>query len=341
MSVTFKELESYQDDFSFHNSPEAIARFPFPFPEDSYMYSVNIEPATPRDPGSVFEHWFDIDEHYRSEVVERARVLEMDPRRCLVMPHMQQASWDALEMLMTHLAADYPEWFRLTRNGDRWIWENHALDICQHFTFGDADTLPYEPLEYITRQIQGDVALLDQRDNDLFMDAGMVTCPADWSLAFDAGMSFKQWHSPVPMAHQMGVFDRALKYLLNIQVDSPVRRLNWTMTINPRMDSSPETFHEWGHERGLVTPENVARLVHLRVELQFMARLPRSNALFFGIRTYLISLEELVTNPVWACRLHRVLRDLPEAIADYKGLTLYRQTVVDWLSQFDPDANTR
>lgn len=338
MPVTLKPIETYRDDFSFRNSAEAIRRFPFPFPEDSYMYSVNLEPATPREPGSVFAHWFDIDEHYLSEMAERARVLEQDPRRCIVMPHMATAAWDALEMLMTHLAADYPEHFSLTRDGSHWTWENRPLQLTQSFTFGDAATLPCEPMEFITRQVQGDIALLDQRDGDLFMDAGMVTSPADWSLAFDAGMSFKQWHAPVPIAHQMGVFDRALKYLLAIPVDRPARRLNWTMTINPRLDTSPETYHEWGHERGLVTPENVAKMVHLRVELQLMPRLPRSNALLFSIRTYLISLEELVTNPAWACRLHRVLRDLPDAIADYKGLTRYRKTVVDWLAQFDPEA---
>ena len=337
MPVTFKPQESYRDDFSYRNSAEAIRRFPFPFPEDSYMYSVNIEPATPREPGSVFAHWFDIDEHYLSEMAERGIVLEKDPERCLVMPHMAPAAWDTLEMLMTHLAADYPEHFELQREGDQWRWINRPLGIEQRFTFGDPASLPCEPLEYITRQAQGDFALLDQREGNLFMDAGMVTCPADWSIKFDAGMSFTQWHAPVPMAHQLGVFERALKYLLNIQVDHPVRRLNWTMTINPRMDTSAETFHEWGHERSLVTADNVARMVHLRVELQFMPRLPRSNALLFGIRTYLISLEELASIPAWACRLHRVLRDLPDAIADYKGLTLYRQTVVDWLSQYDPE----
>lgn len=338
MPVKIKPLETYGDDYTYANSPEAIKRFPFPFPEDQYMYSVNIEPAVSRDPGSVFEHMFDVDEHYVSEMAERARVLEKDPRRCLVMPHMAQASWDLVESIMTHLAADYPEHFSLTRDGDRWTWENRPLGITQAFTFGDPSTLPFEPLEYITRQMQGDFAMLDQRDGDLFMDAGMVTCPADWSLAFDAGMSFKQWHAPVPMAPQMGVFDRALKYLLNIQVGAPVRRLNWTMTIKPRMDTSSETFHEWGHERSLITPENVAQWVHLRVELQLMARMPRSNALMFSIRTYLASLEELTTNPAWACRLHRVLRDLPAPIADYKGLTKYRQTVVDYLAQFDPEA---
>ncbi|MGE6791046.1 Protein of unknown function [Pseudomonas guineae] len=338
MSLTFKPLESYHQDFSFRNSEEAIQRFPFPFPEDHYMYSVNLEPATSRDPGSIFEHCFDIDEHYRSEMAERGRVLERDPRRCLVMPHMQTSAWDTLAILMEHLSQDYPQWFELARNGDQWQWQNHALGIEQRFTYGDADTLPCEPLEYIGRQVQGDFALLDQRDGDLFMDAGIVTCPADWSLAFDAGMSFKQWHSPVPMAHQMGVFDRALKYLVNIQVGQPVRRLNWTLTINPRLDTSPETFHEWGSDRASITPKNVGSLVHLRVELQVMVRLPRSNAMMFSIRTYLISMDELVTQPAWAQRLHRVLRDLPDAIADYKGMTLYRQTLVDWLSQFDSQA---
>ncbi|WP_248796364.1 heme-dependent oxidative N-demethylase family protein [Pseudomonas sp. MWU13-2105] len=338
MSVQFSPLQTYREPFSFRNSAKAIQRFPFPFTEDSYLYSVNIEPANSKDPGSIYEHWFDIDEHYRSEMAERARVLDQDPRRYLVLPHMQEAAWDALEMLMEKLADAYPQWFELDRDGRHWHWRNKALAIDQRFTFGDATSLPCEPLEYITRQVQGDFALLDQRDGDLFMDAGMVTSPADWSLAFDAGMSFKQWHSPVPMAHQMGIFERALKYLLNVPVGQPVRRLNWTLTINPRLDSSPETFHEWGADRGSVTAENAGRLVHLRVELQLMARLPRSNGLMFSIRTYLISLDELVSQPGWGCRLHRVLRDLPEPIADYKGMSRYRETLVKWLSRFDPDA---
>ena len=50
--------------------------------------------------------------------------------------------------------------------------------------------------------------------------------------------------------------------------------------------------------------------MHLRVELQTFFRLPRSNALVFPIRCYLISLEELVSIPKWGRRLHRVIRDL-------------------------------
>ena len=49
-------------------------------------------------------------------------------------------------------------------------------------------------MEYITRQSQGDFCILDQRDGNLWMDAGMVTTQADWSLDFDIGMNFMEWH---------------------------------------------------------------------------------------------------------------------------------------------------
>ena len=89
-----------------------------------------------------------------------------------------------------------------------------------------------------------------------------------------------------------------------------------------------------------MTPENVGEKVHLRVELQSFFRLPRSNAIVFPIRCYLISMQELVTIPKWGRRFHRVLKGLRDELADYKGLTRYRPTVVEWLSQYDDGAPT-
>lgn len=339
MNIAFKK-ETFRDDFTFRNSPAAIRRFPFPFAEDSYMYSVNIEPHVPGKKGSVFEHLIDVDEHYVSEMEDRAKVLAEDPLRCQALPHMMTAQWDLLELLMECKSKSYPEIFSLTKDGDKWHWVNKALGIDDKFTFGNASTLPYEPMEYITRQSQGDFAVLDQRENNLWMDAGMVTTQADWSLDFDIGMNFFEWHGPVPLAHQMGVFERALKFMLNLQHGQPVRRFNWTMTINPRLDTSPENYHKWGPDRTTVTPENVGEKVHLRVELQSFFRLPRSNAIVFPIRCYLISMQELVTYPKWARRFHRVLKTLHPELADYKGLSRYRDTVVKWLSQYDDGAPT-
>jgi dimethylamine monooxygenase subunit A len=339
MPIAFKPAETFRDDFTFRNSPEAIRRFPFPFAEDAYKYSVNIEPHTAGPKGTCYEFPIDIDEHYVAECRERAICLK-EPGRYLALPHMLPAQWDVLELIMTGLARDYPEHFSLRREGTRWHWVNHPLGIEDVFTFGDPVTLPYEPLEYVTRQAQGDWCVLDPRDGTLWMDAGMVTTQADWSLDFDLGMNFIEWHGPVPLAHKMGVFDRALKFLLNLQMGRPVRRLNWTMTIHPRLDTSPEQYPHWGRDRGAVTPANAGDLAHLRVELQGLWRLPRSYAIVFSIRCYLISMRELVTVPKWARRLHRVLKGLHPELVNYKGLTRYRDAVVGWLSTYEDGAPT-
>ena len=320
------------------NSPEAIRRFPFPFGGDSYTYSVNLVPAGQGGRGAFDEHLFDIDEHYATEVEERRRILAEDyGRRYLTLPHVMDAQWDFLEMGLTHLAADYPQHFTLSQDGDEWRWENRLLGITESFTFGDAATLPQEPLEWAGRQMQGDFCLLDQREGDLYLDAGLVTFPADWSLAFDLGMSFEEWHGPVPIAHERGVFTRAKKFLMNLQVDQPWQRFNWTFTVGPRLDTAPEIYHLWGRDKPTVTAENAGEKVYLRVEVQVLARLPRSHGVLFSIRTYMIRLDELATNPEWARRLRRVLASLPPEIVDYKGLTRNLELVMAWLAPYDTD----
>jgi hypothetical protein len=340
MSAAFKPDETFRDDFSFRNSAAAIRRFPLPFAADDYMYSVNLEPHLPGPRGSVTEFALDVDEHYVAECRERAIVLAAEPLRFQALPHMMSAQWDCLELIMESLARDYGQHFSLARDGNLWHWINRPLNIEHVFTFGDASTLPQPPLEYITRQVQGDWVVMDQRDGDLWTEAGMVTTPADWSLDFDIGMTFKEWHGPVPLAHEMNVFDRALKYLLNLRLGAPVRRLNWTMTVNPRLDTAPELYPFWGPDRARVNATNAGDLVHLRVELQGLWRLPRSNGIVFSIRTYLISMRELATVPKWARRVHRVVKNLHPALVDYKGLSRYRDAVVEWLAPYDDGSPT-
>jgi hypothetical protein len=107
------------------------------------MYAVNIERHVPAGPpDSVFQHAFDVDEHYVSEMKDRALVLAEDPLRCQSLPHMTLAGWDLLELIMESKARDYPEWFELHRDGDRWRWINRPLGIDDRFTFLDESTLP-------------------------------------------------------------------------------------------------------------------------------------------------------------------------------------------------------
>jgi hypothetical protein len=330
-SPVFNAPQSFRGDYSFRNSAAAIARFPFPFTSDAFMYSMNLQPHI-RTTTPVFEAAFDIDEHYLSEHAERAATLEADPSRCQLHPAMKNAAWDTLALLMERLAADYPAHFSLAKQGAAWRWENRALALTQNFTFGDCATLPCNPLEYITRQTQGDFILLGQRDDNLFLDGGMLTSPADWSLTEKFGMSFHEFHAPVPLAHGLRVFDLALKFLRRMPADKPMRRLNWGLTVNPRIDLAPETKPIWGPEKATLTPANIGHKLCLRVELQTLHRLAPSAAILFGIRTYLLRFEELATRPDWVRRLHAVLATLHPDLLRYKAIAPYHRLALDYLA---------
>lgn len=81
MSGQMHVRDSYRPPFHVENSEETILRFPFPFPEDTYMYSMNVEPHVRGGPVEAMSHTFDVDEHYIGECAEKARILEEDRSR--------------------------------------------------------------------------------------------------------------------------------------------------------------------------------------------------------------------------------------------------------------------
>jgi hypothetical protein len=60
----------------------------------------------------------------------------------------------------------------------------------------------------------------------------------------------------------------------------------------------------------------------------------------FPIRCYLIKFADIVTIPKWGRRLHRVLRDIPDDLATYKGFINNRSLLVEYLSKFDDGGET-
>jgi hypothetical protein len=317
---------------------EAVRRFPFPFSKDHYRYTTNVERAgtvvTTRV-GQWGARQVDIDDRYHAELAERTAILAQDPARYQCLPHMQTAAWDAMLTLMRELAAGRPGQMSLERAGERWHWRNALLDIDTTFVLGDETTLTAPPLRFIADQVQEDIVLLDQREGQLWADAGVVTFAADWSMGFDCGMSFLQIHGPVPRVHTERVITRAHDFLLRLQPGCGYRRTNWTLTVDGKLDTSTERYPEWGRDRRTLAEgplADVGRRLYLRVEVQHLIRLAASGAVMFLIRTYLLPFHEVAAVPEWGRRLYRVLAELPQDMADYKGLTRTREPAVLWLA---------
>jgi hypothetical protein len=276
----------------------------------------------------------DITPEYYDEIREKRSLLEQNHERSYQsFPHTLEAQWELLDFLMHEMSEVHPQYFSLDKKGDFWTFQNHLLGEQQSFTFGDNSTLPFEPLDFIGRHVQEDLVLLLQRDGDLYMDAGQLCFPANWSIAFNLGMSYLQFHSPVPVYSDSGLADKVRNFLLRMESGKPWTRLNWTITVGNRLDTFPENFDEWGPEKNHITPENIGKLVHLRSEDQRLFRFPRSNGILFSIHTHMIPLEELVNNRTWAERFYRVLDDLPDALAEYKGFISYKNVIQEYLKE--------
>lgn len=315
--------------------PERIKGFPWPYTAEKYRYSANVEPArktVTTAAGAWGSRLLDIDEFYGEELAEREQILARDPSRMGTLPHMRPAVWDALVTLLASLADDYPDTMFFQREGNVCRWRNTLQDLEVEFTVGDDSSLPMGPLRFLGTQIQDDIVFLDVRDDTMWLDAGLVTFAADWSFNFDLGMEFLQIHHPVPRVIDEGIINRASKFLTRLQPGEQFRRTNWTMSIGKRLDTSTETYPEWGPDRGTIAEDPaLPDKLHLRVEVQHLLRLPHSGVVLFLIRSYLLPLSDIAKVPAWRENLGHVLAELPEDMAEYKGIIRYRKAASDWL----------
>lgn len=302
-----------------------VSRFPYPFTSDSYRYSNN---SILLDPPVAIE----VTSEYTEEIALKRSLLASHPSRCYQsLPHTHVAQWETVRLILQHLHEADPEDFTLTIEGSKWTFSNRKLGETHCFVYGDDASLPCEPLDFVGRHVQEDLIIMGQRDGDLFLDAGQLCFPANWSLEFNLGMNFIEIHSPIPGFTDKDLNVKIRNFIMKLEDGQPWVRRNWSLNAGKRLDTSLETFHQWGQIRKQVTAENAGELVHLRVEVQKLFRLPRSHAVLFTIHSHLISLEQLGHNPAYLEQLYNVLVELPDFIAEYKGMTLYRQQTVQYL----------
>lgn len=320
------------------------ARLPWPFPDDlsAFRYSVNVEPG--RSPhrtaaGQWGAHIVDLGgEEYGAIMAERRRILDADPQRLKMMPGMMPAAWDLLLYYLRDLSLSYPAIMSLEEDGDRFHWRNRALGTDQTFVLGDLDSLPYDPMTFLGREIPDDLLLVKERDGKLHFDAGLVTFAAAWSVSFDVGMSMYEIHSPVPRMNRERITARAEQFLSHLPADQVYRRVNWTLSASGsrKLDVSLEELPEWGTDiPELVRDKDWGRL-QLRIEVEHFIRLPMTGAVTFNIRTHMSSLEEIKRIPAWRDQLATVVLELPEDLAAYKGFLDYRQDAMAWLTDGSP-----
>ena len=299
----------------------------FPFNDDTFKMTMGTQALNP-------DMLIEIDEpHYHPEIALKKSLLDEEYDEYVHAPlTTQREQWEVLALVLSNMAHHYPQHCSLAIRGDEWTWHNRLLDIKTTFRFGETNSLPYAPLDWLGRQVQEDLLLLSgDVTQGMPLIAGHLCFPNDWCLKDKLGKSFMKIHDPVPLfASTVG---RSSSLLLErLKVGRPVWRLNWAFKVTPQLTLTPQRVRLLREEeQGKVTRETIGERCYLRVERQTLSRLPLTSAILFTVHTYQIPVANIVQDREAAQRMANVVRTTPTEMLVYKGMLPFVDVLLAYL----------
>ncbi|MCW5909647.1 MAG: DUF3445 domain-containing protein [Cyclobacteriaceae bacterium] len=274
------------------------------------------------------------DEHYVREVTLKRKMLyEHHDWYFLANEETKAAQWEALELILTGLAKNYPQHFQLEKQKDKWHWKNSLLNESQTFVLGDDSTLPHQPLDWAGRQVQEDLILLNK---DLYVTAGQLCFPSGWSLGEKMNQHFIKVHDPLPRITD-NMIQSANKLLERIPAHKSVTRNNWGFRVCDWLDLSTRqsaAYKKLLHEvSDTLKPEEAGEKIFVRVEHQTLSRLPLSNHILFTIHTYQNRLQHEVQDKARGRALAAFVREVPPALLEYKQMLPFADKLNAYLAR--------
>lgn len=269
---------------------------------------------------------------YAEEVALKEAILAADHAYYFqALPQSAASQWEALGLILEDFCRHHPEDFGLERAGEQWEWHNHRLGMSWQFRYGDCSTLPWAPLDWVGRQVQEDLLLLDGSSPGCPLTAGQLCFANRWSLDEKMGRSFLDIHAPVPgFGEQIGRSSNLL--LERLKADRPVWRYNWSLVLGGELDLSTKMYAAVQARMPPVTAANCGSLFFFRTERQTLARLPQTGAVLFTVHTYRTPLDTLACDPDWAQRFLEVIDEAPPALLGYKGVTPVEAPLREYLA---------
>jgi hypothetical protein len=300
----------------------------FPFSDNTYQMTMGVKALNP-------DCLIEIDlEHYHSEIeLKRAILAEDYPYYFQAYSGSEALQWETLELVLPNMSKHYPQFFSLELKGNLWHWHNNLLEIEQNFSLGDATSLPLPPLDWLGRQVQEDLIILDGKQAGVPLVAGQLCFPNAWNLGDKMGKSFLAIHHEVPQFETL-IGQPSLLMMERLKENRPTWRLNWAIKSNNQLNLSTKYDAYDAASKKTVTVENTGQHCFLRRERQGFLRLPRTQGILFTIHTYQTALAEVVTDKEYARLLLGTVKTMPPEMLNYKGITPFYTPLLNFLAQY-------
>jgi hypothetical protein len=286
------------------------------------------------------KNWILIDKTYPDHMAMRFKLIEEKLPEVFVsteLPSTKLAKEEVLELLIDYLPKRYPTFFQSTKDGG-----------IKNLLTGDQfnpKNLDEDPLIVASRLVQEDFCILELNpETSLYkLTAGIVLFPMRWKLTEKFKNDLPHIHIPVT------AFTKHLKNNVNdlfedMQSNAPVWRANWSLfhDLDGPLDLfSPASTSE--RAARVISSENldeVGRIITFRAEFQTLRRLPKSNAILFGIRTYQRYLEDFKTLPKSdTIALIKAIENLSAEMYDYKSAKYWKDASLKYLRSISQTAS--
>ncbi|KAL1938522.1 hypothetical protein VTO73DRAFT_11545 [Trametes versicolor] len=264
-------------------------------------------------------HWIEIDKEYKWYIDEKARVIAQQGKKVVdSLPENDEACGELLELLADYLPKRYPTLF--TRE--------HPDSITNLVTEERFDavskTKSTAALLVISRLVQDDFLMARERpDGKVYLVGGLIGFPGTYLLSDTIDKHLEVLHRPVPdfNAKLLMSVERTLK---RFKPDQSFERSSWNI-----MDDRNLFLHNIASnlpDKDL-RPEDL----WLRIDHQTFRKLPRTNAIIFGVRPIMRRIEDLADSPLVPLLLEKVHTDSAEHLITYKGMPKYGHLLLPYL----------
>ncbi|WP_438990480.1 heme-dependent oxidative N-demethylase family protein [Lentibacter sp.] len=224
-----------------------------------------MSPLDPKD-------WLRVDETYAAQLAEKARVVAADRDMVLALDEAARPAAEELLDMVVSALSDIDGFYlqnMMMRCPDG---RNVAVDRA-------------DPMLTLSRLIQEDFCIL-QKTGDEHVLTGAVLCfPASWLLAEKFMQPLIGIHEPVA-SYDADIARRVQRLFDGVRVAQPLWRFNALWYADPALHQ-PRSAHSRRDERFVEAAQ------YMRSELQTIRRLPETDAVVFGIHTYVLTQDSL------------------------------------------------
>jgi len=281
------------------------------------------------------KNWIRIDKTYPEQMALRKKLLYEILDEVYVTtskPSTELAKLEILQLLIDYLPKRYPKLYQSTSDGG-------IINLFTGERFNPKDNKE-DPIITASRLVQEDWCILEWNpEAKLYqLTAGVVLFPMRWSIKEKFTQILPDIHIPVK------AFTKHLKPTVNdlfedLTPDNPVWRANWSLfhNLNGPLDLylapfPPDQDNPNNHVFKSNNLEEIGKTLTLRVEYQTLRRLPKSNAILFGIRTYQRYLNEFERLPKSdSLALKTAIENLNPDMFEYKSAHCWRDSALFYL----------